>query len=176
MTPATKHRASSSSLDIGAVRGKVASNPNLDPEVINKRMEEAAAEAEAAKPSFTVPKELKGLEDLIFLGAGTADVTFGDFTFQLATLSSKEQERIYKGSLSIKEDERFFYFKRCLVATALKKINGKAIASYFDEDSFEARLDLVDTLQNSVFEVLYKELETLIADTGRALTAENIKK
>lgn len=175
MTPTTKQRTSSQ-LDIGAVRGKMAQNPNLDTEVVNKRMEEAAAEAEAAKPSLSVPKELKGLEDLIFLGAGTTDVTFGDFTFQLATLSAKEQERIYKGSLSIKEDERFFYFKRCLVATSLKKINGKAMSSYFDDDTFEARLNLVDSLQNSVFEALYKELETLIADTGRALTAENIKK
>lgn len=173
MTPAKQR---TSSIDISAVRGKAASNPNLHQDVINKRMEEAEAATEAAKPSFTVPKELKGLEDLIFLGAGTTDVTFGDFTFQLATLSAKEQERIYKGSLLIKEDERFFYFKRCLVATALKKINGKAIASYFEEDSLEARLNLVDTLQNSVFELLYKELETLIADTGRALTAENIKK
>lgn len=175
MTSTTKSRASSS-LDIGAVRGKVASNPNLDPDLINKRMEEAAAETEAAKQSFSVPKELKGLEDLIFLGAGTKDVTLGDFTFQLATLSSKEQERIFKGSLLIPEDERFFFFKKGLLATAIKKINGKSLSAYLETDTHETRVALVDGLQNSVFEHLFKQLELLISETADILTAENLKK
>jgi hypothetical protein len=175
MTPTTKSRASSS-LDIGAVRGKVASNPNLDPDLINKRMEEAAAETEAAKPSFSVPKELKGLEDLIFLGAGTKDVTLGDFTFQLATLSSKEQERIFKGSLLIPEDERLFFFKKRLLATAIKKINNRPLSSYLDADTYEARVLLIDGLQNIVFEHLFKGLETLISEMSDVLTAENLKK
>lgn len=175
-TTSKPRTSSTSSLDIGAVRGKVASNPNLDPELIAKRIEEATAEPEVVKPSFSVPKELKGLEDLIFLGAGTKDVQFGDFTFQLATLTSKEQESIYKGSLTVQQEERGFYFKRSLVATALRKINGRFLSSYFESDTLDARLELVDNLQNSIFEGLYKELESLISDTSKSLTAENLKK
>lgn len=186
MTPGTKQRSAPSN-DIGAVRAKVAANPNLDPELVAKRMQEfdsgpkeQVLSEDGTKKTFgSVPKELKGLEDLIFLGAGTKDITFGDFTFQVATLSAKEQEIIFRSSLSIKEEkEKYIFYKKALLASSIRRINGRPLASYFDEDSFsfESKIALVETFQSNLFELLFEELEKLISDTGKLLTAENLKK
>lgn len=101
MKPGSKVVASH---DIGSVRGKALSNPNLDPDLINKRFEESQEEEVV---STKVPKELKGLEDLIFLGANNRSITLGDFTFTLSTLSTKEQEVVFKNALKFSEQERF---------------------------------------------------------------------
>jgi hypothetical protein len=110
MKPGSKVVASH---DIGAVRGKATSNPNLDPELINKRFEEAETESAVKKQTlYSVPKELKGLENLIFLGANTRDVVLGEFTFTLTTISAREQEVIFKKALEIIEQERVLFFKK----------------------------------------------------------------
>jgi hypothetical protein len=163
--------------DIGAVRGKVGSNPNLDPDLINKRFEEAEAEAaEKSKVTYSVPKELRGLENLIFLGANTKDVHLGDFTFTLTTISAREQEVIFKNALDIPEQQRVLFFKKGVLASSIKKINGKALSVYLEEDSFEARLDLVESLQQSVFDLLFKQLDEITSEAEKLLTAENLKK
>ena len=174
MKPGSKVVASH---DIGAVRGKATSNPNLDPDLINKRFEEAEAESvEKKQASYSVPKELKGLENLIFLGANTKDIELGDYTFTITTISAKEQELIFKAALDLSEKERLLFFKKGILATSIKKINGRHLATYLEEDSFEARLDLVGSIQQSVFDFLFNELEKITNEAGKLLTAENLKK
>ncbi len=158
---------------IAAARGKA----NLDPDLINKRFEEADAIVEERQTSaYSVPKELKGLEDLIFLGASTSDVTLGNFTFGLATITAKEQESIFKYSLGLKEAERVLFFKKGVLALAIKKINGRELASYLADDTFEARIALIETMQQSVYDKLFDALDTMTTEAGKSLTAENIKK
>ena len=163
--------------DIGAVRGKIAGNPNLDPDVVNKRFEQADTEHE--EKDFTaslVPKELRGLEDLIFLGSAKKDVSIGDFEFQMTTLSNREQETIFKEALSLSEKERLMFFKKGILALSIKKINKRLLSSYLEEDTFEARLNLVEGLQQSVFEFLFNEIDSMISESSALLTAENLKK
>ena len=165
--------------DIGAVRGKIAGNPNLDPDVVNKRFEQSNidtdnAETEAA--SSSIPKGLRGLEDLIFLGAARKDVSIGDFEFQLTTLSNREQDMIFKEALSLSEKERLMFFKKGILALSIKKINKRLLSSYLEEDTFYARLDLVEGLQQSIFEFLFNEIDSMIAESSKLLTAENLKK
>jgi hypothetical protein len=174
MKPGSKVVASH---DIGAVRGKATSNPNLDPELINKRFEEAETESAVKKQTlYSVPKELKGLENLIFLGANTRDVVLGEFTFTLTTISAREQEVIFKKALEIIEQERVLFFKKGVLASSLRKINGKSLSAYLEEDTFEARLELVETLQQSVFDHLFNQLDEITSEAGKLLTAENLKK
>jgi len=174
MKPGSKVVASH---DIGAVRGKVTSNPNLDPDLINKRFEEAESESETKKQiSYSVPKELKGLENLVFLGANTRDIQLGEFSFTLSTLSAKEQEVIFKSALDISEQERILFFKKGVLASSIKKINGRPLSSYLEEDTFKARLELVETLQQSVFDLLFEKLDEITSEAGKLLTAENLKK
>jgi hypothetical protein len=174
MKPGSKVVASH---DIGAVRGKVTSNPNLDPDLINKRFEKAEEESETKKQiSYSVPKELKGLENLIFLGANTRDIKLGEFSFTLSTLSAKQQEIIFKSALDILEQERILLFKKGVLASSIKRINGRPLSSYLEEDTFEARIELVETLQQSVFDLLFEELDEITSEAGKILTAENLKK
>lgn len=174
MKPGSKVVASH---DIGAVRGKVTSNPNLDPDLINKRFEKAEEESETKKQiSYSVPKELKGLENLIFLGANTRDIQLGEFSFTLSTLSAKQQEIIFKSALDISEQERILFFKKGVLASSIKRINGRPLSSYLEEDTFQARIELVETLQQSVFDLLFEELDEITSEAGKILTAENLKK
>lgn len=170
MKPGSKVVASH---DIGSVRGKALSNPNLDPDLINKRFEESQEEEVV---STKVPKELKGLEDLIFLGANNRSITLGDFTFTLSTLSTKEQEVVFKNALKFSEQERLILFKRGMLALSIKKINGKLLSSYFEEDSYEERMNLISGMQQSVFDLLFSELEKLTEESSKLLTADNLKK
>lgn len=163
--------------DIGAVRGKVASNQNLNPDLINKRFEEAEEASESErKAAYTVPKELKGLENLVFLGANVRDISLGDFTFTISTISAREQETIFKRALDVPEQERVFFFKKGVLASCLRKINGRPLSSYLEEDSFEGRLSLIETLQQSVFDLLFENLDQITSEAGKLLTAENLKK
>jgi hypothetical protein len=163
--------------DIGAVRGKIAGNPNLDPEIINKRFEQSDTDnAEVEAASSSIPKGLRGLEDLIFLGAARKDVSIGDFEFQLTTLSNREQDMIFKEALSLSEKERLMFFKKGILALSIKKINKRLLSSYLEEDTFEERLNLVGGLQQSIFEYLFNEIESMIAESSKLLTAENLKK
>jgi hypothetical protein len=172
MKPGSKVIASH---DIGSVRGRATSNPNLDPDLINKRFEEAES-VEKEKTMTSVPVELKGLEDLIFLGSSSRDVNIGNFSFTLATLSSREQEVVFKNALKVPEQERLLLFKRGMLALSLKKINGKKIETYFEDDSFDSRNNLIGNLQQSVFDILFSEFEKLTEETSKILTAENLKK
>lgn len=163
--------------DIGAVRGKIAGNPNLDPEIINKRFEQADTDnSEVEAESSSIPKGLRGLEDLIFLGVARKDVSIGDFEFQLTTLSNREQDMIFKEALSLSEKERLMFFKKGILALSIKKINKRLLSSYLEEDTFEERLNLVGGLQQSIFEYLFNEIESMIAESSKLLTAENLKK
>jgi len=172
MKPGSKVVASH---DVGSMRGKALSNPNLDPDLINKRFEESDKDAEEEKIS-SVPKELKGLENLIFLGANTKDVSIGDFVFTISTLTSKEQDVVFKNAIKLNEQERIFFFKKGITAISIKKINGKLLSSYFEEDSFESRLDLISSMQQSVLDIIFSEIEQLTNESSKLLTAENLKK
>ena len=162
-----------SSHDIGSVKNAVSSNPNLDPDLINKRFEEAE---EAQKKSSSVPKELKGLEDLIFLGSSTRDVQLGDFTFTLGTLSAREQDEIFRESIRLPEVERVFFFKKAILACSIKKINGKNMSSYIVESDITSKINLVMSLQQSVFDYLFSEVDKLTEETSKSLTEDNLKK
>ncbi len=169
MKPGSKVVASH---DIGSVKGKALSNPNLDPDLINKRFEESQEESTLTK----LPKELKGLEDLIFLGASNREISLGDFTFTLSTLSTKEQETVFKNALKVPEQERLILFKRGMLSLSIKKINGKLLSSYLEEDSYEERMNLISGIQQSVFDLLFSELEKLTEESSKLLTADNLKK
>lgn len=170
MKPGSKVVASH---DISAVKSKITSNPNLDPDIINKRMEEAEEEKKSA---FAVPKELKGLEDLIFLGANVKDIKLGNFTFTISTLTAKEQDEIFRAAIRLPEEERLVFFKKGILALSIKKINGRDFSSYLEEDSFQSRLDVVIGLQQSVFDLLFAEIEKLTDEASKLLTVENLKK
>jgi hypothetical protein len=159
--------------DIGSVRQKLASNPNLSQDLISKRMEQAEEESQ---PISSVPKELKGLEDLVFLGSKTTSLNIGSFQFSLKTISLKDQETILKNALSVPEEERIFFFKKGLVALSLDKINGKKLDLYFEEDTFEARMNLVQSLQQSVFDILFEKIDEITTTAKEDIKVENLKK
>jgi hypothetical protein len=163
--------------DLIAAKGKIDSNPNLDPDVINKRIQEAEeAEDKKKVSSLYVPKELKGLENLIFLGRNWKDVEIGDYTFTVSTITSKEQDLIFKKALELSESDRSLFFKQALLASSLKKINGKPIELYLEEGSFEEKLELVGQLQVSVSNYLMSHIEQITAEAGNLLKVENLKK
>lgn len=170
MKPGSKVVASH---DISSIKGKMMSNPNLDSDLINKRMEEAE---EQSKASASSPRELKGLENLVFLGANTKDVKLGDFTFTISTLTAKEQEEIFKAAIKLPDAERLIFFKKGILSFSIKKINQKNLSSYLEEDSFEERLSLVMSMQQSVYDLLFSEIEKLTDESSKLLTAENLKK
>ena len=164
----------SSSSDFSAIRDRAQSNKRLDPEVLSEKLNEENPSVEEEKVS--VPLELKGLEDLVFLGAATKKLDIGNFSFTLKTLTSGEQERIFKEALYFREAERVLFFKKASVAMSILKINEKPLSLYLKEDSFDERLKIVDSLQSSVFEMIFESLNTLINESKDLLKVENLKK
>jgi hypothetical protein len=163
--------------DLIAAKGKIDSNPNLDADVVNKRIKEAEeAESKKKVASLSVPKELKGLENLIFLGRNTRDVEVGDYVFTISTISSKEQDVIFKKALELSEEDRSIFFKKALLASSLRKINGKSIELYLEEGSFEEKLELVGELQITVFDFLMFHFEEITSEAVKLLKVENLKK
>ncbi len=159
--------------DIGAVKQKITSNANLNPDIISKRIEQA--EEEKTK-SLSVPKELKGLEELIFLGFKTKNIEIGNFEFTIKTISAANQELILKKALLVPEDERILFFKKGLLAMSLHKINGKSLDVYFEEDSFEFRINLVESLQQSIFDFLFEQVDLLATSVKEDIRVDNLKK
>jgi hypothetical protein len=169
MKPGSKVVASH---DIGAVKNKVSANPNLDPDLINKRM----AEAEEKNQTPNISRELKGLEDLVFLGANVKEIRIGDFAFTIGTLSAKEQDDIFRTAIKMPEEERLVFFKKGIICFGIKKINGKEFSFYLEEDSLEDRLNIIMSLQQSVYDLLFSEIEKLTDESSKLLTVENLKK
>ena len=163
--------------DLVAAKGKIDSNPNLDADIVNKRIKEAEeAEMKKKVASLSVPKELKGLESLIFLGRNTRDVEIAEYTFTVATITSKEQDMIFKKALDLPEEDRNIFFKQALLASSLKKINGKEIELYLEEGSLEEKLELIGQLQVTVCNYLMSHIEQITSEAGNLLKVENLKK
>ncbi len=108
------------------------------------------------------PEAKKRIEILSGIGRLNKDVEIDGSVFSIRTLKSKEMQLATLAGLEFTyEVESAFEKRKQYVARSLHKIDGADISLYLDSDSIEARLELLDQLDETVVTKLFEEYNIL---------------
>ena len=117
---------------------------------------------ENIKPSVSI----NILKDLIVLGAAKSEIKIESFTFELVTLSEKENTELLASLVTLGENERIISSKSYSLAMSIKKINGENfddIINSLDQipddliTMVSRKIFFVKCLQSSVVNKLFEE-------------------
>ena len=98
------------------------------------------------KPSKTKKNIFK---DLMILGSATEDVVVEGFTFQISTLSEKENAELLTGLMALDEQNRVILSKAHSVAMSVKKIN---------DQNFDEIIDLIEEIPDDLNNIFAKKI------------------
>ena len=123
---------------------------------------------------------MKSLRDLIFLGRIERSVEINGFLFKLTTLSVQEQKDVVFKLIKIPEENRIFNAKVISLAFAVKSINLTPLDQIDVDGNFEdlndKKINIMQELQVSVINKLYKIYEEMITESEYEVNIEEIKK
>jgi len=123
---------------------------------------------------------MKSLKDLIFLGRIERSVEINGFLFKLTTLSVQEQKDVVFKLIKIPEENRIFNAKVISLAFAVKSINLTPLDQIDVDGNFEdlndKKINIMQELQVSVINKLYKIYEEMITESEYEVNIEEIKK
>ena len=123
---------------------------------------------------------MKSLKDLIFLGRIERSVEINGFLFKLTTLSVQEQKDVVFKLIKIPEENRIFNAKIVSLAFAVKSINLTPLDQIDVDGNFEdlndKKINIMQELQVSVINKLYKIYEEMITESEYEVNIEEIKK
>jgi hypothetical protein len=123
---------------------------------------------------------MKSLKDLIFLGRIERSVEINGFLFKLTTLSVQEQKDVVFKLIKIPEENRIFNAKIVSLAFAVKSINLIPLDQIDVDGNFEdlndKKINIMQELQVSVINKLYKIYEEMITESEYEVNIEEIKK
>jgi hypothetical protein len=123
---------------------------------------------------------MKSLRDLIFLGRIERSVEINGFLFKLTTLSVQEQKDVVFKLIKIPEENRIFNAKIVSLAFAVKSINLIPLDQIDVDGNFEdlndKKINIMQELQVSVINKLYKIYEEMITESEYEVNIEEIKK
>lgn len=106
------------------------------------------------------------IEMLVGMTRSSRDVTIGENTFVLQTLRSKEmREAIMAASEYDGTVQSPFEIRRQLLARSLVQVAGIDIAQFVGSNALEARLSLVDDLDEALLNRLYEEYLELVRES-----------
>ena len=117
---------------------------------------------ENIKPSVSI----NILKDLMVLGAAKSEIKIEGFTFELVTLSEKENTELLASLVTLGENERIISSKSYSLAMSIKKINGEDfddIINSLDQmpddliTMVSKKIFFVKCLQSSVVNKLFEE-------------------
>lgn len=117
---------------------------------------------------FDLPKQKEAssdLSDLIFIGRLSNTVEIDGVSFEISTLTNREFNEIIKTMYKFDDTSDIFTFRVLVLSRALRTINGKNLDDINIDGEFESgfqkRTTIIDHLQISVVERLFKEYEVL---------------
>lgn len=144
-----------------------------------EEMEKMAASSEEEAQDVPEKLDLSSLKDLIFLGKLTKKEQINGFIFEVSTLSINEQKNIMRSVMKSEEIDRLLDIKPLTVSYSLRTINGVPLENLNEDESLtteERRLSIVLDMQSSLVERLHRIHEELIANSGKEVGLEELKK
>lgn len=127
----------------------------------------------------TEPEENSLLSQLIFLGRAEKNVEVGGMTFKIVSLSQQETRSLMKEITAHDKDEiDNFLVRAYTLAHSIESVNGvplEDIGNGYYDSVVEAKLDVLNRMQNSVLEKLNEEVN-LLAKVDEELDGEQVKK
>ncbi len=130
-----------------------------------KELNQTEEQEEIIKP---VSSELK---DLILFGKIVEDFEFGGFVFKISTLNNRQQKGLINKLLKLTNEQRIIQIKALTLAESLISINGTPLVELYESDEDltdeEKRLEVVNDLQFSLVEILFKKHESLVEKSNK---------
>lgn len=147
---------------------RIRSAVNNMPEGVSKALEKVKEINEEDKfPKVERAPIPDGLKDLVLFGKLTEDVTFGPYTFKIATLNAKQQKDILKRLFPLSNEDKVANLKIFTMAEALVSINGAPVESiYSGEDASlsvqEKKGEVLLQMQAAVIDKIYSKYEEMV--------------
>ena len=123
---------------------------------------------------------LDNLREVMLLGRLTEVVKVSGFSFELCTLSTREQKEIINKIMSMQTDNKMLDIRPVTLAFSLKSINGVSLENLSENlelsDPVEKRIDVILNMQTNLVDKLFKTYEKLLEESNRQIGLEEIKK
>jgi hypothetical protein len=120
------------------------------------------------------------LKNLILLGRLTESVSVSGFSFEVTTLSAREQKGIMKEIMKMDEADRVFAAKALAISYSLKSVNGVPLSELSSEleaeEGTSKNMSFVLNMQSSIVDKLYQTYENLVGRSGEEVGLDTLKK
>jgi hypothetical protein len=136
-------------------------------------------------PKPTVPNKVpeksiqQSLENLIFIGRDSKVLDMAGHKFEISTLTHREHNHVIEELMSLGNAADLFAVRIYTLAYAVRKIDDKPLEQIELDGEFEndyaKKLVILDYLQFSLVEKLWKAYETLVSELDSNVYGENIK-
>lgn len=138
-----------------------------------------AEEAEEAK-NEKVSKSLPDLKDLIFFGRIKEKIEFGNFTFELTTLTNKQHKSLVSRLVGLKNnDEKLLNIKSYTLAESITSVNGIPLEKFAESegvgDVFEKKVELINSFQSTLVEALFAKYEEITTTSNKLMSQDEVK-
>jgi hypothetical protein len=147
------------------IRGAVKNIPEGVSKAVEK-LKEVNEESEVKKDTNIHP----GLRSLVLLGRMSEDVVFGEYTFKISTLTSKQQKDILKRFFLLTNEEKVANIKIQTLSEAISTVNDMPLESlYYGEEELDSqgkKMAVILELQSNVIDKLFERFEELNKKSG----------
>lgn len=141
---------------------------------LDAKKEEKVEQPQAKKTS------LKSLRDLIFLGRIEKMVECGDISFSLRSITAEDQRHMIAKLLKMPEDSRLLLSKVIALTFSVEKVNNVSLEDICEDeeltDKYDRRMSVIQNLQVSVVNKLYRAYEELLEESNSKIDIEDVKK
>ena len=143
---------------------------------LNERVKEAHKQKSEYVDRVS-PMVKQSIELLSNLGRQTQEVKIGEAVFSLQTLKSKENKEAVMASILVSTGtqlESAYEVRRQQLARSIFKIDGLEMYQVLGNNSLQAKLNLVDEMEENVVSKLFSEFEKLKEKTKFPETMEEV--
>jgi hypothetical protein len=122
------------------------------------------------------------LEQLIFLGRVQDSKVVSGFTFDLQTLTAREQNDVWMSVSFLNNETKFFVIKVAFLAKAIVAVNGRDLEVLYKGKDFRAItpeqrcLKVVESWQQPLVDELYEFYSDLLERSRKVIKPAEIKK
>jgi hypothetical protein len=147
--------------DAARIRGAVNNMPEGVAKAVDKvrELNENAVKQKEDKP---IPE---GLKNLVLLGKEVEDVVFGEYTFKIATLSSKQQKDILKRFFFLSNEDKLANLKIQTLSEAIVSVNQIPLEELYvgddDLDVSSKKFEVISQLQANIVDKIFEKFDAL---------------
>lgn len=125
-----------------------------------RELNEGELEEQDAKP---VPSELR---DLVLFGLVIEDVVFGGYTFNISTLSNRQQKRLVRRLMTLDSEDRVMNVKPLTLSQAIRSVNGVPLEDLYDGEEGlsvdDQKVEVISDFQSNLVDKLFDSYEELM--------------